>query len=64
MPNLDDLFKEQPKKNISVDSIEIFGTFQCQSCEKQVDIAEYFRNEAVARWQCEDGHKSQIPFRL
>lgn len=64
MPNLDDLFSEQPKKNINFDAIEISGVFECQNCGKQVESAEYFRNESIARWQCEDGHKSHIPFRM
>ena len=45
---------EAPKGEI------IDGCFYCQTCDADVEEAEYFRSSKVLQWQCANGHTSFI----
>jgi len=44
---------------------EIGGSFQCQVCFDEAEIAEYHNRERLLIWRCAEGHESFIEeFRL
>jgi hypothetical protein len=40
--------------------MDVDGSFYCQTCDLEVDTAEYFNLEHVLKWVCPNGHNSYI----
>ena len=39
---------------------KVGGSFECQTCSKDVEEAEHIIDKKVLQWVCEDGHVSKI----
>lgn len=58
MSKFEDFMKSQvrePRKGMEID-----GSFGCQTCDLEVEEAEYFNIEKVLKWKCANGHISYI----
>jgi len=58
LTKFDEFLKAQAKTPTV--GMQIDGSFQCQVCREETDIAEYFHRERLLRWKCPEGHLSYI----
>lgn len=55
-----DEFLDKTKGHKAPEGIVLDGTFNCQTCNVQVEEAEWFMAQKILRWVCPEGHTSYI----
>ena len=53
-------FKGQEPPEPTYPPLLVDGTYRCQICMEDTDVAEYFQASRVLRWKCSQGHISLI----
>lgn len=65
MSRFDEVFGKDREPAPGVKGKPFYGSFRCQSCDLDVEEAEWFVGEGILIWTCEQKHRSFMEnFRL